>query len=118
EEKGSAYKQTLRWRKFLSRRDLKEKQSCKNQHKNQHTVFDRSFNVAICVQNRQKLNTETGIRNGKNTETLIAVATRPRLRIIATVIGHLPFRIESVRAHRPVRRQKRAAKGRIRPVRF
>src|SRR5438067_13855815 len=103
---------------FLSRRDLKEKESCKNQHKKQHTVFDRAFSIAICVQNRQKLNTETGIRNGKNTETFIAVATRPRFRIIATVIGHFPVRIESVSAHRPVCMQKLISKGRIMPVRF
>src|SRR5207248_3004456 len=82
---------------FLSRRDLKEKESCKNQHKKQHTIFNRAFDVAICVQNRQKLNTETRIRNGQNTETFVAGATRPRLRIIATVIRHLPFPIESVR---------------------
>src|SRR3954471_17626594 len=102
---------------FLSRRDLKEKESCKNQHQKQHTIFDRALDVAICVQDRQKLNTETRIRNGKNTETLVAVATRPRLRIISTVIGHLPFPIESIRAHRSFRGQKRATKGRVRPVR-
>src|SRR5205814_3763518 len=65
-----------------------------------------------------QLNTETRIRDGKDTEPLIAGATCPRLRIIATVIRDLPFRIESVRAYRPIRRQKRAAKGWIGPIRF
>src|ERR1044072_5294205 len=103
---------------FLSRRDFEEKEGCKNKHKKKHTVFDRAFDISIRVQNRQELNTESRIRDGKNSEALIASATCPRLRIIAAVIRHLPFRIESVRAHRSVRRQKRSAKGRIGPIRF
>src|SRR4029453_3435606 len=96
---------------FLARRDFEEKEGCKNQHKKEHAVLDRAFDITIRVQNRQELNTETRIRDGKDAEPLIARWTRPPLRIIATVIRHLPFRIESIRAHRPVRRQKRAAKG-------
>ena len=71
---------------FLSGRDLKEKESGKNQHEKKHAVLDRAFHVTIGIQNRQKLNAETRIRDGKNTETLVSCATRPGLGIVATVI--------------------------------
>src|SRR4029078_10514897 len=103
---------------FLACRDFEEKKGCKNQHKEEYAVFDRAFDIAIRVQNRQELNTETRIRDGKDTKPIIACATCPRLRIIATVIRHFPFRIESVRPHRPVRMQKRTAQGWTRAIRF
>src|SRR5260370_2689331 len=49
---------------------------------------------------------------------LIRAATRPTLRKIAAIIRNFPSRVKSVRPHRSFRRQKRAAKSRVGPVRL
>jgi len=43
---------------LLSRRDLKEKEGRENEHEKEHTVFDRTFNVTIRIQDRQELRSE------------------------------------------------------------
>ena len=43
---------------FLPRRHLKEKERRENQHEKEDAVFDRTFNVAIRIQNRQELRSE------------------------------------------------------------
>ena len=43
---------------LLSRRDFEEKERGENEHEEEHTVFDRAFDVTIRVQDRQELRAE------------------------------------------------------------
>ena len=103
---------------FLARRHFKEKERRENEHEKEHAVFDRAFDVAIRVEDRQELRAEKRRGNRAGVKALVPTAALPLLGIIAAVIRDLPFRIESIRAHRSFGRQKRAAKSRIGPVRF
>src|ERR1700730_16663824 len=101
---------------FLSRRDFKEKERREDEHKKKHAVFDRALDIAIRIEDRQELRAKARVVYGGDIKTCVAAATFPLLRIIATVVRDLPFRIEAIRTNRSVRRQKRTAKSRIGPV--
>ena len=103
---------------LLPRRHLKEKKRRENEDEKKHAILDRSFDEAIGVEDREELRAEKRGRNRFLIKALIAADARPRLRIIAAVIGDFPFRIESIRADRAFRRQESAAESRIGPVRF
>src|SRR5207249_9999783 len=103
---------------LLSCSDFKEEERRKNEHKKEHPIFNRAFNVAVRIQDRQELRTEKRLRDRGRIESFVSTATSPRLRIIAPIIGNLPFRIKPIALHRSFCGQKSAAKSRIAPIRF
>ncbi len=43
---------------LLPRRGFKEKERREDKHEKKHTIFDRTFNVTIRIQDRQELRSE------------------------------------------------------------
>ena len=44
---------------LLSRRDLEEKESREDKHEKEHPVLDRTFDVTICIEDRQEIRAES-----------------------------------------------------------